>query len=112
MALDGVGGAVGRAAFELVAPGGRMVLFGYSAGAPMALTAEDLFARGVAVTAAVGPRMFARPGGIKALAEEAVARLAEGAWRPVVQRFALAEAAAAHRALTGRATTGKVVLLP
>jgi NADPH2:quinone reductase len=110
VALDGVGGAVGRAAFELIAPGGRLVMFGYSAGHPTALTAEDLFTRGVAVTAAVGPRMLARPGGIKGLAQEAVARLAAGAWRPIVQRFPLADAAAAHRALTGRTTTGKVVL--
>lgn len=112
VALDGVGGAVGRAAFELIAPGGRLVMFGYSAGEPIALNAEDLFARGVAVTAAVGPRMFARPGGIQALAEEAIGRLASGAWRPVVQRFPLSDAAAAHRALTARTTTGKVVLEP
>lgn len=112
VALDGVGADIGRSAFELVAPGGRMVLFGYSAGEPMPLDANDLFARGVAVTAAIGPRMFARPGGIHALAEEAVAKLAVHFWRPVVHRFALADAAEAHRALTSRATTGKVVLIP
>ena len=112
VALDGVGGDVGRAAFELIAPCGRMVLFGYSSGQPMELNAGDLFARGVAVTAAVGPRMFAKRGGIHALAEEAVARLAKDEWRPVVHRFPLADAAGAHRALTGRATSGKVVLVP
>lgn len=110
--LDGVGGTVGRSAFELIAPGGRLVLFGYSAGSPTRLSAEDLFSHGVAVTAAVGPRMFARPGGIRALAEEAVRQLAAGRWRPVVHPFPLADAAAAHRALVERATTGKVVLLP
>ena len=35
----------------------------------------DLFAHGVSVTAAIGPRMFARPGGIQGLAIEAVERL-------------------------------------
>ena len=110
--LDGVGGTVGRSAFELIAPGGRLVLFGYSAGSPTPLDAGDLFSRGVAVTAAVGPRMFARPGGIRALAEEAVSQLAAGRWRPVVHPFPLSDAAAAHRALVERATTGKVVLLP
>jgi len=112
VALDGVGGAVGRAAFELVAPGGRVVLFGYSSGSPMPLSAEDLFERGVAITAAIGPRMFARPGGIRRLAEEAVASLVAGPWRPLVTVFPLAEASAAHRALTDRTTTGKVVLRP
>ena len=112
VALDGVGGEIGRRSFELIAPGGRMVLYGFSSGAVMPLDATDLFARGVAVTAAIGPRMFARPGGIQALATEAVARLANDEWRPVVDHFALGEAAEAHRALVGRRTTGKVVLVP
>lgn len=112
VALDGVGGSVGRSAFELIAPGGRLVLFGYSAGAPTHVTVDELFTRGVAVSAAVGARMFARPGGIHALAKEAVEHLAAGRWSPVLHPFPLAEAAAAHRALSGRATSGKVVLLP
>jgi NADPH2:quinone reductase len=112
VALDGVGGEVGRSAFELVGPGGRFVMFGYSAGSPIRLDAGDLFASGVAVSAAVGSRMFARPGGIQALAVEAVAKLASGEWRPIVTRFPLADAPAAHRALVERRTTGKVVLIP
>ena len=112
VALDGVGGTIGRAAFDLVAPGGRMVLFGYTEGAPMELSAPDLFAHGVSVTAAIGPRMFARPGGIQGLAIEAVERLEGGDWHPVVDRFGLDRAADAHAALEARRTTGKVVLIP
>ncbi|WP_322921753.1 zinc-binding dehydrogenase [Nocardioides renjunii] len=111
VALDGVGGAVGRAAFELVAPGGRLVMFGWTAGEAVPLTAQDVFERGVAVTAAIGARMFARPGGVQGLAREAVERLGTGAWRPTTTGFPLADAAEAHRALAGRRTTGKVVLL-
>lgn len=110
--LDGVGGEIGRQAFELIAPGGRMVLFGYTSGAPTAISATDLFDRGVAVTAAIGARMLARPGGIRDLAVEAVRRLGAGEWRPLVTRFPLAEAPAAHRAFVGRDTIGKVVLIP
>lgn len=33
-------------------------------------------------------------------------------WRPLVTRFALDAAGEAHRALTDRATLGKVVLIP
>lgn len=113
VALDGVGGDIGRQAFELLRPGGRMVLFGYTSGEPMQLSASDLFEHGVAVTAAVGPRMFSRPGGIRALAEQAVAELAAGRLSPLVNPpFRLADAAEAHRALTSRATVGKVVLVP
>ncbi|GAA5116378.1 zinc-binding dehydrogenase [Alloalcanivorax gelatiniphagus] len=111
VALDGVGGDAGRAAFDLVAPGGRLVMFGYSAGSFIALTAQDVFERGVSVTSAIGARMFARPGGIQALAEEAVARLAAGEWRPALTTYPLAGAAEAHRALAARDTTGKVVLI-
>jgi NADPH2:quinone reductase len=112
VALDGVGGAVGRAAFDAIAPGGRLVLFGYSSGTPTQLSTEDLFASGVTATASVGPRMFARPGGIQGLAVEAVERYVRGEWAPVVSTFPLVDAAGAHRALEERRTTGKVVLVP
>jgi NADPH2:quinone reductase len=53
-----------------------------------------------------------RPGGIRSLERQALAALADGTLTPALQRFALADAAAAHTALAARATTGKVVLLP
>ena len=34
LVYDGVGGAVGRSSLELLSPGGRHVMFGYSAGTP------------------------------------------------------------------------------
>jgi len=109
--LDGVGGDTARAAFELVRPGGRVVLFGYTSGTPLPLDAGDLFAHGVSVTAAIGPRLLSRPGGIHAFAVRAVGELEAGRLVPVVHPpFPLADAAGAHRALTGRATVGKVVL--
>ena len=47
--LDGVGGAIGRHVLDLLAPGGRLVMFGYSSGEPIPLTAGDLFRTGVTV---------------------------------------------------------------
>jgi NADPH:quinone reductase len=112
VAFDGVGGDVGRGALELVAPGGRLILFGFSSGEPTRLSASDLFARGLTASAAIGPRILNRPGGMRDLEERALAALAEGRLSPLVQRFPLADAAAAHAALEARGTVGKAVLVP
>jgi NADPH2:quinone reductase len=110
--LDGVGGDAGQTALDLVGPGGRVVMFGWAAGTPIALTTEDLYARGITASAAVGPRLLQRPGGLRDFEDAALAAAAEGRLTPLITRFPLAEAAAAHQALEDRATTGKVVLVP
>lgn len=109
--LDGVGGAVGRAALELLRPGGRMVMFGWSAGAPTAVTTEDLVRLGVTAGWSLGPRMSALPGGIRGLAERALQRVADGVWQPKVSTYPLADAARAHAELEGRRVLGKAVLV-
>jgi NADPH:quinone reductase len=110
VALDGVGGQLGRVALELLGVGGRLVLYGWSSGEPTPLTTVDLFARGISASAAIGARIFNRPGGMRDLEEKALA--AAATLVPLVQPFPLAEAAKAHAAITARATTGKVVLIP
>ena len=110
--LDGVGGALGRGALELLAVGGRLILFGFASGAPTELSASDLYSRELTVSAAIGARMAQRPGGLRDLEEQALAAAADGALAPVVQRFALAQAAAAHTAIETRASIGKIVLVP
>jgi NADPH2:quinone reductase len=112
VALDGVGGKLGRGALELVAPGGRLILFGSSSGTLTELSAGDLVGRGLTASAAIGPRILKRPGAMRELEEQALAAAADGRLAPLVQRFALADAAAAHAALETRATMGKVVLVP
>jgi NADPH:quinone reductase len=113
VALDGVGGRLGRDALELLRPGGRLVLFGFASGEPTPLTVGDLFSRGLTVSAAIGPRILRRPGGMRELEERALAAAASGQLTPLVgQRFALAQAAAAHVAIETRATVGKTVLVP
>lgn len=112
LVIDGVGGDVGRAAFELLGAGGRFVIFGYTAGEPTAITSAELLRTGQTVTGALGPALLRRPGGVRALETEALARAADGVWKPILTRFALADAAAAHQALTDRRTQGKVVLIP
>lgn len=110
--LDGVGGDAARAALGLMAVGGRVVMFGWSSGEPLELSTADLFSRGLTAAAAVGPRMMQRPGGLRDLETLALDEAAAGRLVPAVHAFPLADAAAAHRALEARETTGKVVLVP
>jgi NADPH:quinone reductase len=109
--FDSVGGKPGRAAFELLGVGGRVVMFGYSSGVPLELSAMDLWSRSLTATAAIGPRVARRPGGLRDLETASLAALGEGRLTPVTTVFPLREAAAAHRALEGRDTVGKVVLV-
>jgi NADPH2:quinone reductase len=111
LVYDGVGGEVGRRALELLGPGGRLVMFGYSAGEPTAFTTADVVERGLTVSWSLGARMLALPGGIPGLASRALERLATGRWSPLVTTYPLEEAAQAHADLETRRTMGKVVLL-
>ncbi len=87
-------------------------MYGWSSGEPTEITSGLLYERGISATAAIGPRMLQRPGGVRDLEERALSAAASGRWRPVTdERFTLKDAADAHAALERRATTGKVVLL-
>ncbi len=111
LAMDGVGGDIGRSTLELLAPGGRLVMFGTASGVPTQLSAADVYARGIAVTAAIGTRLFQRPGGLRPLEDRALAAATSGEVAPLIgHAHALADAAAAHRLIEARYTTGKVVL--
>ncbi|MFE7743927.1 zinc-binding dehydrogenase [Nocardia sp. NPDC057455] len=115
--FDSVGGDVARAGIDLLAPGGQHLVYGWSgksaAEGPVRLSARELAERGITSEMVIGPPMSARAGGdLRVLENRAMAEAAAGRLRPAVHRFALADAAAAHRALETRATTGKVVLEP
>ncbi|MFF9816666.1 zinc-binding dehydrogenase [Streptomyces sp. NPDC014006] len=110
--FDGVGGDTAREAVALLGPGGRHLVFGWSAegirdGGPYLVDGVS--------EQVLGPAMFARAGGpdpLRTLELRALTEAAAGRLVPAVARFPLAEAAAAHRALESRRTTGKVVLEP
>ncbi|MFD6435777.1 zinc-binding dehydrogenase [Streptomyces venezuelae] len=118
--FDGVGGDAGRHAVDLLGPGGTHIVFGWSGkgphdGEPLTFTEEELAARGITQPEVLGPAMMRKAGGdnpIRTLELAALAAASLGHFTPAVQRFPLAEAAAAHRALESRATMGKVVLIP
>ncbi|MGW5360519.1 zinc-binding dehydrogenase [Actinopolymorpha pittospori] len=105
--FDGVGGVIGRSAFDLLGRGGRMVTFGLASGAWTDVPDEIATARGVTM---VRPRPT--PDELRACTESALARAAAGGLRPVIgQRFPLERAADAHAAIESRATVGKTLLV-
>ncbi len=112
LVYDGVGGEVGRQSLELLTPGGRLVMFGFSAGTPTRLTTDDLIGRGISAGWSLGARMMALPGGIPGLAGRALDKVAAGEWRPLTSAYPLSDAARAHADLEGRRALGKVVLVP
>jgi len=111
LVYDGVGGEVGRTSLELLRPGGRLVMFGFSSGTATEVGTADLLQRGISAGWSLGARMNALPGGIPGLAGRALDRVASGEWRPLVSTYPLADAARAHADLEGRRALGKVVLV-
>lgn len=109
---DSVGKDTFLRSFDCLAPRGMMVSFGQASGAiepfPPALLAQkgSLFL--------TRPTLFnyiADPAELQASAGELFEMVGSGQVRiEVGQRFALADAAGAHRALEGRSTTGSTVL--
>ncbi|WP_328865993.1 zinc-binding dehydrogenase [Streptomyces sp. NBC_00304] len=114
---DSVGGTTARAAVDLLDKGGQHIVYGWSGqdlhdGRPLTFTEDELTARAITSQNVLGPAMVQRGGSLRAMETRALAEAAAGRLRPAVQRYPLAEAAAAHRALETRGTTGKVVLIP
>jgi NADPH:quinone reductase len=106
--FDGVGGAVGRAAFELIRPGGRFCAFGLASGAFTDIPDADAARRNVNVVR--GTRLD--PEELRQLSRAALAEAEAGRLRPVIgQTFPLERAADAHEAIEARATVGKTLLL-
>ncbi|MEU9637557.1 zinc-binding dehydrogenase [Streptomyces tendae] len=110
--FDGVGGDAAREAVALLGTGGRHLVFGWSAKGVR--DGSPYLVEGVS-RQVLGPVMMEKAGGAnpaRTLELRALAEAAEGRLVPAVRRFPLADAAAAHRALENRGTTGKVVLEP
>lgn len=109
VAFDGVGGEIGRAAYELLVPGGRFLGYGMASGAWVDV--DDAGERGVTVVP--GHTLIRSPEDNRALVEQALSEAAAGRLRPVIgQTFPLSRAADAHAAIEARATVGKTVLVP
>jgi NADPH2:quinone reductase len=110
---DSVGLATFDKGLECLAPRGMMALFGQSSGVVPPLSPSVLAKGSFFLTR---PTLFHYAGDRTSLdrrAGDVLGQVASGALTVRIGRtFPLAEAAAAHRALEGRQTTGKVLLIP
>jgi NADPH:quinone reductase len=107
--LESVGGAVGAAALQTLAPFGRVVLFGGASGQmlPFPALMLPLMTRGLTL---MGFNPWLRPERAAHNAQAVAQAIVSGAVKPRLQHFGLAQVQAAHRAIEERRVIGKVVL--
>ncbi|MEM7407984.1 MAG: quinone oxidoreductase [Pseudomonadota bacterium] len=111
---DSVGADTYSASLDCLAPLGMMVSFGNASGPAPAVNPGDLAGRGsLFFTRPTLMTYTAKRADLVASAAALFDVVAQGAVNiEVNQRFALADAAEAHRALEGRQTTGSTLLMP
>jgi len=111
---DGVGQATFMRSLDCLRPRGLMVSFGNASGPVTGINLAMLQTRGsLYVTRPTTAHYFGDRLGLERTMEAVFVGIAAGKIRPAVQqRFALADVAAAHRALEARATTGATILVP
>jgi NADPH:quinone reductase len=108
--LDGVGGAIGTAAFALVADGGRFSAHGMPSGSFASIEREAARRRGVRVST-ISDLQYGADDRSR-LMKDILGQLAEQRISPLIgQTFPLAEAAKAHQAMEARRTVAKTLLL-
>jgi NADPH:quinone reductase len=112
--FDAVGGQIGAAAFEVLADGGRFLIFGFSDGVMTEIDPSRAAERKINVLSYFGPPAGPRsPEAQLRLSREVFAAVGEGRLRTFVgRRFPLDQAAEAHAAIADRGTVGKTVLEP
>ncbi len=108
--LDAVGGVVGARSLALLAPFGRLVIFGAASGEPTPVVGQQLIPLNQTI---IGYTLQGQPPDRRAAATATLLEsVAAGRLRiDTGDTFPLAEAAAAHHAIAARRTTGKVALI-
>lgn len=108
---DGVGGAIGRAAFGLVRDGGRFCVHGAASGEDTSPPEDEVAARGLRIVGL--DEVGSSPEEFRWLIEQALDEGAAGRLRPTIgQVFTLDRAADAHAAIEDRRAVGKTLLVP
>ena len=112
--LDGVGKDTIETSVGVLAPFGRLVVFGMASGAPAPIAFGPLYGDNKTVVGySTGGHRRTRPEVLRPPALAAFKLLAAGRWKPLIgARYPLAQAAIAHRMIEDRESVGKVLLIP
>ncbi len=110
MVFDGVGGEIGRTAFEVTARGGQISAHGTPGGGFASIDPQEAGRRDITVRG-IEHVQFA-PEDARRLTERAMSEAAAGRIRPTIgQTFPLEQAADAHCAIEARDVIGKTLLV-
>jgi NADPH2:quinone reductase len=112
--FDGIGASTWDASLDALGVRGTMVLFGAASGPVSSIDPQILNAKGSLLLGRPSLAHFiADPAELAWRAEEIFGAITNGSLDVRIgAEFALTDAAEAHRALEGRQTTGKVLLIP
>ncbi|MGC0316371.1 quinone oxidoreductase family protein [Kitasatospora acidiphila] len=111
--LDSVGGQILQQSFEVLAPLGRVVVFGAASGELNAVPVTQLFGLKQVVGYSLLGWRAARPDLARQDMEEAAVYFADGRLRTAVHaQLPLVDAVTAHRILEERSHLGRILLLP
>lgn len=106
--IEMVGGEIGSQNIHCLASGGTMIIYGAASAKDFQISAVGLMSRNLTVKGYT--LHIETPETLGAFTRELMSHLQAERLRVMVQEFPLADAAAAHRAMESRQTTGKVVL--
>nr|MBA3334604.1 zinc-binding dehydrogenase [Acidobacteriota bacterium] len=107
--IEMVGGDIGKQNFRCLATGGTMTVYGAASGEDFQISALNLLGR-MQTVKGYNLNLETREN-IAAFTKELMSHIAENRLEVIVNEFPLEQARAAHNALEGRKTMGKVVLI-
>jgi NADPH2:quinone reductase len=110
--LDAVGGDIGEQSLNCLAPFGRLVVYGVASGRLASYAGSQLMHKNQSIAGYWLTSRLAHDGSSAQVVPQLLELAGQGTIKSVVRHvFPLEEAAEAHRAISGRHTTGKVVLI-
>ncbi|MBM7647695.1 NADPH2:quinone reductase [Bacillus ectoiniformans] len=111
--LEMAGGAVFYESLNVLAPFGRIILYGNASGEQVRINPARLMAKNQTISGFFLPQIMEKPKLFQQSLQELLGYVSEGRLKVIIGgTFKLDEAADVHRMLQDRKTSGKLILLP